>query len=267
MRDNGTVSGAGAGSGGGADGGENGGGGGGGGGGGAGAPGGHNPGKPGHKNKPDRSAPSVTLSGLTRTSGEACVPLLGTGAEDTTPVTDSFVCNIALGNDTGAKPGEVWFYSLLAKGKTRKTGTIAPGASVGVTFSVTGAPGISFPVQANVNLANVGLSNSDSETAHLRGACGLAPVLTAFRIGDIIAQNFEKSASEGVEGWRIEPVFSASPASLSYEWTVDDLGGGSLPWQDFGNDGHSAYFHAWSLTITNDYGSATLGGSINVLGT
>lgn len=236
-------------------------------GGGPGAPGG-NPGRPGRPFRPGRSSPSLSLN-VTRTSGEACVPLLGTGAEDPAPVTDTFTADMTLGTTGDEKPGEIWMLSLVVDGKTKFSGTISAGGNQSANFSITGAAGATFPVMARAHLP-LGLQQTASKNATLRPHCGNAPILTAFQFGAVINTNFEAPSSPDFD-YEINPIFSASPTGLAFEWTFNVFGlgdtfAGDTSTLTIGHPINGPGLITFSLKITNAFGEATLGGTLNITG-
>ena len=116
---------------------------------------------------------------MSRTSGDACIPLLSDGGGGSFPnpddITDSFIVNVKLDLDPNARPGELWF--LTIKHGTPKGfvvdfhGNIAAGDNTGTAFSITGKAGQSFGVQATAHLPHVNLNASAGGSADMRKDC------------------------------------------------------------------------------------------------
>lgn len=230
----------------------------GGGGGGTGAGGSAGSGRSGRGAKPDRDPPSVTLAVL-NTSAEFCYADLGPefgDANDNNPHTDSFSYEVDVGADASARPGEVWFLNIghgsPTGWKSLLNGTIAPGGNQAGTFNITALPYQKFTVSARIHLAGVGLNNSDSKMAKMRGHCAEVPHILNFQCEADVGVSFTRLANDPDTEWVITPLFEGSATGLTYAWS-GDLGTATTPTFTVANTGTPGEWDVL-LTLTNDFG-------------
>ncbi len=115
-------------------------------------------------------AASLTLA-VSRTSGDACVPLVG-GHPDPAPITDTFTVACTLSGD--AEPG-IWFltitYGTPAGQQVCFHGTIVAGAEQDAAFSITAPADASFGVSASAYKPNTTAEAHTASSANMRPSC------------------------------------------------------------------------------------------------
>lgn len=135
-------------------------------------------GQGGRKPKSTRTPPDLTVD-LTRSSGDACVPLGPNDAPMGDDITDSFTGIVKLGADPQGRAGELWFLTVThgtPKGTTTDYhGTVAAGDATSVAFSITAKPGQTFGVQASAHLPHVALNSQGNGSAAMRKDCAPKP--------------------------------------------------------------------------------------------